>query len=92
MRVIGDGARCERWVLVTVEEAYIHCSKHIAALSKREKTRHWGTDDPAHKGGDYFGVRSTMVHPAARPPTIQPASPPTTAGGSWLRRRRGLRA
>jgi predicted pyridoxine 5'-phosphate oxidase superfamily flavin-nucleotide-binding protein len=46
--------RCERWVMVTVEEAYIHCSKHIPALAKRDKKRHWGTDDPVLKAGDYF--------------------------------------
>jgi predicted pyridoxine 5'-phosphate oxidase superfamily flavin-nucleotide-binding protein len=83
------GPRCERWVLVTVEEAYIHCSKHIPALSKREKTRHWGTDDPAHKGGDYFGVRATMVRPTARQATAQqPTARPTAGGGRWFRRRR----
>jgi predicted pyridoxine 5'-phosphate oxidase superfamily flavin-nucleotide-binding protein len=29
-----SGHRPERWVLVTVEEAYIHCSKHIPRLEK----------------------------------------------------------
>jgi hypothetical protein len=28
------GRRPERWVLVTVEEAYIHCSKHIPRMEK----------------------------------------------------------
>jgi uncharacterized protein len=31
-----DGRWPERWVLVTVEEAYIHCSKHIPRLEKVE--------------------------------------------------------
>ena len=49
------GRRPERWVLVTVEEAYIHCSKHIPRLAKAgEEVRHWGTDDARAKGGDYF--------------------------------------
>ena len=40
------GRRPERWVLVTVEEAYIHCSKHIPRLEKvGEEVRQWGTDD-----------------------------------------------
>src|SRR6202030_448987 len=40
-----SGRRPERWVLVTVEEAYIHCSKHIPLLEKAgEEVRHWGTD------------------------------------------------
>ena len=47
----------ERWVVVHVEEAYIHCSKHIPLLAKRDKNIPWGTDDPAAKGGDFFGVR-----------------------------------
>ena len=44
----------ERWILITVEEAYIHCSKHIPHLNKLDKKIHWGTDKEAHKGGDFF--------------------------------------
>jgi hypothetical protein len=43
-------------VWVTVEEAYIHCSKHIPWLAKRDKRIYWGTDDARQKGGDYFGA------------------------------------
>jgi len=50
-----SGRRPERWVLVTVEEAYIHCSKHIPRMEKvAEEARQWGTDDVRAKGGDYF--------------------------------------
>ena len=57
------GRRPERWVLVTVEEAYIHCSKHIPRLEKvGEEVRQWGTDDDRAKGGDYFRAKS---HPGA---------------------------
>lgn len=56
--VVG-GRKPERWVMVEVEEAYIHCSKHIPLLQKVEKTIHWGTDDPACKGGDYFQARKS---------------------------------
>ena len=53
------GRRPERWVLVTVEEAYIHCSKHIPRMEKvGEDVRHWGTDDVRVKGGDYFQAKS----------------------------------
>src|SRR5712692_1037246 len=58
LAVVG-GRNPERWVMVEVEEAYIHCSKHIPLLQKVEKTIHWGTDDPACKGGDYFQARKS---------------------------------
>ena len=53
-----SGRYPERWVIVHVEEAYIHCSKHIPQLAKRGKNIPWGTDDPTAKGGDFFGVKN----------------------------------
>ncbi|HLB75996.1 MAG TPA: pyridoxamine 5'-phosphate oxidase family protein, partial [Candidatus Dormibacteraeota bacterium] len=54
-----SGRRPELWVLVTVEEAYIHCSKHIPRMDKvGEEVRQWGTDDVRAKGGDYFQAKS----------------------------------
>jgi predicted pyridoxine 5'-phosphate oxidase superfamily flavin-nucleotide-binding protein len=53
---IVPGRRPERWIVVDVEEAYVHCSKHIPKLQPVPRTRAWGTDDVAKKGGDYFGV------------------------------------
>lgn len=50
--------RPERWVLVSVVEAYIHCSKHIPRMRKIPEEIHWGTDDVKAKGGDYFRVRT----------------------------------
>ncbi|BAY59159.1 hypothetical protein NIES2135_60360 (plasmid) [Leptolyngbya boryana NIES-2135] len=47
----------ERWIFVEVEEAYIHCSKHIPFLKKLDKKIHWGTDDVQHKGGDAFKAK-----------------------------------
>ena len=49
-----EGTAPERWIFVTVEEAYIHCSKHIPHLKKLDKKIHWGTDKETHKGGDFF--------------------------------------
>jgi len=48
--------RIEFWVVVEVDEAYIHCSKHIPLLRKltTEETVAWGTDDAVAKGGDFF--------------------------------------
>lgn len=54
----APGRRVERWVLVTVEEAYIHCRKHIPRMAPVVHRRIWGTDDARRKGGDYFGVKA----------------------------------
>ena len=52
---IGSKQRIlERWVVVTVDEAYIHCSKHVPLLKPQSKTIEWGTDDPKVKSSDYF--------------------------------------
>lgn len=51
-----SGRRPVQWVLVRVTEAYIHCSKHIPKLIPQSRVRHWGTDNPRYKGGDYFGA------------------------------------
>jgi len=53
------GRRPERWVLVRVEEAYIHCAKHIPRLYKVPQGRSWGTDDIRRKGGDFFAAKTT---------------------------------
>ena len=45
------------WIKVKVKEAYIHCSKHIPRLQKKDKTIHWGTDDEKLKGGDFFNTK-----------------------------------
>jgi uncharacterized protein len=55
---IRGGRSPERWILVEVEEAYIHCSKHIPLLKKLDKKIHWGTDDVQHKGGDAFKAKN----------------------------------
>lgn len=52
------GRRPERWVLVEVDEAYIHCRKHIPAMLRVDADQAWGTDDVKRKGGDYFGVKA----------------------------------
>lgn len=54
----GDDDPVKHWVHVVVEEAYIHCSKHIPRLAYLDKSVLWGTDDDRHKGGDYFRVKS----------------------------------
>jgi uncharacterized protein len=58
------GRRAQVWVEVDIEEAYIHCSKHIPQLVKVPRAggagRAWGTDDSRHKGGDYFGSAAEL--------------------------------
>lgn len=60
VRVDGAaGRRAERWVVVDVEEVYVHCRKHIPRMERVTQRRAWGTDDPRRKGGDYFAVKGT---------------------------------
>ncbi|GAA1855348.1 hypothetical protein GCM10009836_39260 [Pseudonocardia ailaonensis] len=53
----SPGRRADRWVVVKVDEAYIHCRKHIPRMARVTERREWGTDDPARKGGDFFGAK-----------------------------------
>jgi hypothetical protein len=59
------GRTPERWVVVQVEEAYVHCRKHIPRLQPVSRQRDWGTDDVRRKGGDYFNVRARQGAPVA---------------------------
>lgn len=75
------GRRGAVWVEVIVEEAYIHCAKHVPHLVKAERKasgegRAWGTDDNRRKGGDYFGAAAAARARAQDPPTAR-----TTVGG-----------
>jgi hypothetical protein len=74
------GRRPVQWVMVHVTEAYIHCSKHIPKMVPQSRVRHWGTDNPRHKGGDYFGVaasqQATAQCPPGEPGNGSPAQPP----------------
>ncbi|MCP2249960.1 hypothetical protein LX86_008750 [Lentzea aerocolonigenes] len=53
-----EDRKVERWVVVEVREAYIHCRKHIPRMIPVDRIRDWGTDDVKRKGGDYFGVKA----------------------------------
>lgn len=54
-----EGSRAERWVVIEVEEAYIHCSKHIPKLKNLDKEVDWGTDNENQKGGDFFKAKQS---------------------------------
>ncbi|MER7479118.1 pyridoxamine 5'-phosphate oxidase family protein [Streptomyces sp. NPDC126510] len=74
------GRRPQMWVEVEVEEAYIHCSKHIPRLVRAPLRPHaaqdgttapdgeraWGTDDVKRKGGDYFEAAEARRNQAVR--------------------------
>ncbi len=68
------GRTAERWVTVYVEEAYIHCAKHIPRLLKLPRDRAWGTDDSRRKGGDFFGAVGTP-RPWSGAEPVAPISP-----------------
>jgi predicted pyridoxine 5'-phosphate oxidase superfamily flavin-nucleotide-binding protein len=53
------GRQPTHWVVVSVEEAYVHCRKHLPRLVRQPVARHWGTDSMRHKGGDFFGVAAS---------------------------------
>ena len=69
------GRRPVQWVLVRVAEAFIHCSKHIPKLIPQSRVRHWGTDNPRYKGGDYFGAAAHPNGAAAHPNGVPDAGP-----------------
>ncbi len=54
--------RPERWIMVEIEEAYIHCSKHIPLLKKAEKDISWGTDDDGLKRSDFFALQNIPLY------------------------------
>ena len=49
-----DVNRTKTWVELEVEEAYIHCAKHVPRLSIEEFDPPWGTDDPSAKRTGFF--------------------------------------
>ncbi|MFL6354353.1 MAG: pyridoxamine 5'-phosphate oxidase family protein [Bryobacteraceae bacterium] len=51
-----DGGSVERWVVISVVDAFVHCAKHIPRMQKKDQEITWGTDDVRAKGGDYFGA------------------------------------
>ncbi|MCW2879701.1 MAG: hypothetical protein JWQ95_3801 [Sphaerisporangium sp.] len=54
----APGRRADRWIVVEVEEAYIHCSKHIPLLARQDRRLR---DEQGRRpaGDDYFGVAKT---------------------------------
>ena len=60
------GQRPTHWVLISVEEAYVHCRKHLPYLVPGDLPRDWGTDSQLAKGGDPFDVAGSRAIDPAR--------------------------
>jgi uncharacterized protein len=72
---VAAGRRAERWVVVDIAEAYVHCRKHIPRMERVTERRAWGTDNPGRKGGDYFAAKGT---PQAVPRPVRRRRFPST--------------
>jgi predicted pyridoxine 5'-phosphate oxidase superfamily flavin-nucleotide-binding protein len=46
--------RTKTWVVLEVEEAYVHCAKHVPQLSVEAFDPPWGTDDADAKQAGFF--------------------------------------
>ena len=57
----------ERWVVLSLEVAYVHCRKHFPRTD--DQPVEWGTDDVRAKGGDYFGAKG-LPKPWRRPSSL----------------------
>ena len=52
----SDCGHLERWVMISIVEAYVQCSKHIPPMQRMDHIP-WGLDTGHHAhGGDYFGT------------------------------------
>ena len=51
---LTDVDKTKVWVELDVEEAYIHCAKHVPQLAIEEFSPPWGTDDMEAKKAGYF--------------------------------------
>lgn len=55
------GRAASLWVVVHVEEAYVHGSEHIPLLIELPKQQHRGIDDHTRKRGDFFHAASSRT-------------------------------
>ncbi|GAE34393.1 pyridoxamine 5'-phosphate oxidase family protein [Halalkalibacter akibai] len=55
-KIYREETRAERWVIIEIEEAYIHCSKHIPKMNKNEERN----DNPI-VAGDFFKVKQSRL-------------------------------
>ena len=58
-----DVERTKTWVKVEVEEAYIHCAKHLPQLRIEAFDPPWGTDDSEAKRAGFFAPSDRRERP-----------------------------
>ena len=58
-----EDRKVERWVVVEVQEAYLHCRNHIPRMIPVDRIRDWGTDDVKLNCGDFFGAQADKTSP-----------------------------
>ena len=79
----ASGRRAERWVVVSVEEAYIHCSKNIPLLKKEDRRARTADRSVRPAGAGYFTGEAGKSEPLRTSP---PESPSTlTRAPAWPR-------
>ncbi|GAA0611469.1 hypothetical protein GCM10009001_30880 [Virgibacillus siamensis] len=55
-----EGQKAERWVVIEVEEAYIHCSKHIPHLKRADYEMDQSDGKKVKRGsGDFFKAKQS---------------------------------
>jgi predicted pyridoxine 5'-phosphate oxidase superfamily flavin-nucleotide-binding protein len=82
---LGDGAsgsapRIDRWVAVNVDEAYIHCSKHIPLLAKEDRRSRVADKTVRPAGSDYFTGQGARSNGGQDPMRAVAAGSPTWPG------------
>lgn len=66
LNATSTGRKPAFWFLLEIEEAYIHCAKHIPRFIQADKSIEWGTDDTKKKGGDFFNVKAAKNQETAK--------------------------
>jgi predicted pyridoxine 5'-phosphate oxidase superfamily flavin-nucleotide-binding protein len=57
-----EGKKVERWVIIEVDEAFIHCSKHVPKLKKVDTRVEHQTNSLKKIDADYFNVKQYKLN------------------------------
>ncbi|WP_332695034.1 pyridoxamine 5'-phosphate oxidase family protein [Halalkalibacter lacteus] len=57
-----DGIKVERWVVIEIEEAFMHCSKHVPKLKKVDQQIEPQTNSTKKIDGDFFNVKQNKIN------------------------------